>query len=65
VALGPEYPLWMFSEWLCLVDHIMDELTLEELAMRSRFDASYQSRDPAARERLAADGAELGELGIA
>jgi hypothetical protein len=55
----------MFSEWLCLVDHIMDELTLEELAMRSRFDASYQSLDPAARERLAADGAELGELGIA
>jgi hypothetical protein len=45
----PEYLLWMFSEWFCLEDHLMDELTLDELAIRSRFDARYHALDPAVR----------------
>lgn len=56
LAARPEYPLWMFSEWFCLEDHIMDELTLDDLAMRSRLDARYQALDPAARSSFRALG---------
>lgn len=60
LAARPEHPLWMFGERLCMEDHVMDELTLDGLAMRDRLDAGYLALDPSAQRCFRI----LGRLGL-
>jgi len=49
LAARPGHPLWMFAERLGMAEHVMDELTLDGLAMRDRLEASYLALDPSAQ----------------
>jgi DNA-binding SARP family transcriptional activator len=59
LAARPEHPFSAFQERLRREDRIIDELALDNLAMRTRLDASYRALDPSARRCFRA----LGRLG--
>jgi DNA-binding SARP family transcriptional activator len=49
LAARPDHPLWMFANRLHTEHPLIDELNLDGLAVRARFDASYHGLDPSTR----------------